>query len=330
VPITNSEFLIIENFFKPLTNGSAAAQNLSDDAAKISLKPSEELVVSKDIAIEGVHFLSKDGGFKIASKVLRANLSDLAACGAKPLYYMLGFSKNKNIDQNFVKEFVRGLKETQEEYGISLIGGDTIKSPDRLFFSITIFGVVKKNQALLRSKAKKNDVVFVSGNIGDALIGMLLSHNSEKYDKSFSKKEKDYFLSRHFFPIPRIKLGLALTKNKIANAAIDVSDGLLADLLHICKESKLSANIYLEKIPITKKKLPEKISLLDLISAGDDYELIFTAKKSCEKQILQLAKKLKIKITAIGYLTNNKTTPDISLFDSDNKKVNISKYGYEH
>lgn len=328
--LENSEFSIIQDFFKPLTNRSEAAQNLSDDVARISLKSDEELVVSKDIAIENVHFLLKDGGFKIAAKILRSNLSDIAASGAKPLYYMLGFSRNKNTDKKFLAEFSRGLKETQDEYGLSLIGGDTIKSPDRLFFSITIFGIAKKNKILLRKNAKENDIIFVSGNIGDAAIGLALSQNAKKYHADFTTKEKEYFLSRHFFPTPRIKLGQALLQQNLSTSAIDISDGLLADLRHICKESKLSAFIHLNKIPITKKKLPKNISLLDLISAGDDYELIFTAKKSAEKKIMRLAKALKIKITAIGHVTDSNSKPDVALLDDNNKKINILKYGYEH
>jgi len=324
-----AEFSIIDEFFKPLTNSIAAAQNLTDDVAKISLKKGEELVISKDMIVEDVHFLRKDGGFKIASKLLRSNLSDIAAAGAKPIYYMLGFSKDNKMDKKFFTEFARGLKESQDEFGLSLIGGDTVKTSGKLFFSITIFGIVKKNQNLLRKNGKNGDIIFVSGNIGDAAIGLMLSQDS-KLD--LSVEEKKYFLAQHFFPIPRIKLGQAIALNNLSRCAIDVSDGLLADLQHICNESNLSAFIYQSRIPltITKKTLLKNISPLDLISAGDDYELIFTAKKSAEKKILQLAKALKIKITAIGYLKNAIKKPSITILDNDDKPINFSKYGYQH
>lgn len=324
-----AEFSIINEFFKPLTNSVAAAQSLADDVAKISLKKGEELVISKDMIVEDVHFLRKDGGYKIASKFLRSNLSDIAAAGAKPLYYVLGFSKDDKMDKLFFKEFARGLKESQDEFGLCLIGGDTVKTSGKLFFSITIFGIVKKNQNLLRKNGKNGDIIFVSQNIGDAAIGLMLAQGL-KFD--FSADEKKYFLTRHFFPTPRIKLGQALVSQKISRCAIDISDGLLADLRHICEESKLSAFIYQDKIPltVTKKTLPKNISSLDLISAGDDYELIFTAKKSAEKKILQLAKALKIKITAIGYLKNDKKPPNVTILDKNDKPINFSKYGYQH
>ncbi len=321
-----TEFSIINEFFKPLSNSVAAAQNLADDVAKISLKSDEELVVSKDMIVEDIHFLRKDGGFKIASKLLRTNLSDLAASGAKPLYYMLGFSKDNKLNQKFLKEFALGLKETQDEFGLSLIGGDTVKASEKLFFSLTIFGVVKKGQSLSRQNGKDGDVIFISGNIGDAALGLALSQGSKI---NASNAEKKYFLARHFFPTPQIKLGQTLVKQKLSYCAIDVSDGLLSDLRHICEASKLSAFIYQNKIPLANCAT-NNISSLDLISAGDDYELIFTAKKSAEKKILQLAKTLKIRITAIGYLKKIATKPDVKLLNDNDQQINFSKYGYQH
>lgn len=321
-----AEFSIINDFLKPLTNQVAAAQNLADDVAKISIKADEELVVSKDMIVEDIHFLRKDGGFKIASKLLRTNLSDIAASGAKPLYYVLGFAKDKKMDKKFFTEFSAGLKEVQDEFGLSLIGGDTVETWGKLFFSLTIFGVIKKNKTLLRQNGQDGDIIFVSGNIGDAALGLKLSQGAK-----INTTQKKYFLERHFFPTPRIKLGKKLVEQNLSRCAIDVSDGLLSDLKHICEESKLSAIIHQDKIPLSdKKSLSKNISLLDLISAGDDYELIFTAKKTAEKKILQLAKSLKVKITAIGTLKKTAKRPDVTLLDSDNQIIKFSKYGYQH
>jgi thiamine-monophosphate kinase len=362
-----SEFQIIEKNFKPLTNYIKTARNLADDVAKISLKKNEELVVSKDLFVEDIHFLRQDGGFKIASKLLLTNLSDIAASGAKPVYYLLGFSKNKNLDQNFLKEFTRGLKLTQNKFGISLIGGDTVES-EKLFFSITIFGIIKKNQILSRDNAKDGDLIFVSGSIGDAFLGLKLKIKSSL--KNLEKKDRDYLLERHFFPTPKIDLGKKLLAEKLSKCAIDVSDGLLADLNHLCQESKLDAEIFLEKIPLSSaaknflnliqhiKPRPRNkcgvtalsdyaqvchptlvagssnmsnITVLDLISGGDDYELIFSTHPKNQQKILSLAKLLKFKISCIGKFTKPSTKkPKITLFDKNNKKINIKKFGYEH
>jgi len=325
------EFQIIEKFFKPLSKAHKAAQNLADDVAKISLKKDEELVISKDAFVEDVHFLLKDGGFKIASKLLRTNLSDLAAAGATPLYYMLGFSKNNNTDEKFIKEFARGLKSVQDEFGLCLIGGDTVSSKT-LFFSITIFGAIKKGKTLSRNQAKNGDLIFVSGAIGDAGLGLV---NYQLPVTSYQLKN-DYLLNRHFFPTPRIELGQKLLEKKLSHCAIDVSDGLLADLSHICQSSKLDAEIFLEEIPLSKsakdflKNNPKK-NPLDLLSSGDDYELIFATNPKDEKKISQLAKDLKLDLTCVGKFkksVDKKFT--ITLRDKNNDKITIKKLGYEH
>jgi thiamine-monophosphate kinase len=327
--------LNLSKYFKPLAASSFAALNLSEDIAKIKLAKGKELVVSKDMIVEDVHFLRKDGGYKIASKLLRANLSDIAASGAKPLYYMLGFSKNVFMDENFIKDFALGLKDTQKEFKISLIGGDTVRSDKALFFSMTIFGSITKNKILLRSKAKDKDLIFVSGDIGDAYLGLNLSLDKLKYHSKY----QDYLLNRHYFPTPRINLARNLIKNNLSCSAIDISDGLLADLNHICKTSKLEAIIYKDKIPFSLAAkeilaINQKIDFRDLISGGDDYELIFTAKAKNLELIKAVAKKSNTKITCIGYFkkTNdcNQKNHLVRLYDGQEKEIDILKYGYQH
>ncbi|MBU6339035.1 MAG: thiamine-phosphate kinase [Rickettsiales bacterium] len=335
MPKNISEFQIIEQFFKPLTKGCKASLELCDDVAEISLLKNQQLVVSKDMMVENVHFLFADGGFKIASKLLRSNLSDIASSGAKPCYYMLGFSKNSKIDRNFLKEFASGLKSVQDEFNIKLIGGDTVSS-DQLTFSITIFGVIENNKKLSRNKAKSGDLIYVSGIIGDAYLGF----NSHKYQ--LTKEDKNYLLNRHFFPTPRIELGQKLAKLNLSKCAIDVSDGLLADLKHICQSSKLEAKIYSDKIPFSKaaKKILQKNNIFsELVSGGDDYELIFTINKKYQKKIAALSKELKLDLTCIGEMfcplvepveTKDKNFYEIKILDKENKKLRIKKYGYEH
>ncbi|HLD77170.1 MAG TPA: thiamine-phosphate kinase [Rickettsiales bacterium] len=317
------EFSIIDEYFKKLATDFYASQNLNDDAARISLKNDEELIVSKDLMVEDVHFLKKDGAKKIAAKLLLSNLSDLAASGAKPVYYMLGFSKNS--DEKFVAEFCQSLKIIQEEYGISLIGGDIVACKDKLFFSLTIFGIAKKDKILSRKNAIAGDLIFVSGQVGAAYIGLLVNLK-KKQITTFSNEEKKYFLDKHFFPKPQIKLGQELVKQNLSRCAIDISDGFLADLNHICQTAKLDAIIFKEKIPLATNKIDFK----ELISGGDDYELIFTCKKMDENKILNLAKKLKISLTCVGSFKKPLQSPKIALLDEKNKEIKIEKYGYEH
>lgn len=329
------EFELINKLFKPLIKKTDFAQDLADDVAKISIKDDEELIISKDMICEDVHFLRKDGGHKIASKLLRVNLSDIAASGAKPQFYMLGVSKNDSLDINFLQDFAQGLNETQELFDVSLIGGDTVATKsknDRLFFSITIFATTKRGQILSRQNAKPGDLIFVSGAIGDAFLGLNINQNSPLCQElNFTSTEKSYLLNRHFYPEPRINLGQKLIEHKLSNCAIDISDGILADLEHICNSSKVSAQIYLDKIPtfFTKKLAYSKHS--NLISRGDDYELIFTADAQNFDKIMQLQQEINLQISHIGQISQSKNNK-IELFDNSSQKKLIKKQqtGYEH
>ncbi len=321
------EFDIINRYFKPLATDLKTSLNLEDDAAKITIKNDEELVVSKDMIAQDVHFNFEDGARNIASKLILSNLSDIAACGAVAKYYLLGFCLNEKIDEKFCQEFCDELKKIQDKFKISLIGGDTISSKKGLFFSITIFGIIKKNKFLSRKMAKNQDLIFTTGTIGDSFLGYKF-----KNDARISKKDQEYFLKRHFQPSIHLDFANQLVKNNLSKCAIDVSDGLLADLKHICKASKLSANIFLDKIPISDiaKKYVDKnlFSIQDLISGGEDYELIFTINKKDEKKLLSLAKKFNVCLNKIGFMEKSLKF-EVNLFDKNNK-IKIEKYGYEH
>lgn len=319
------EFDIIQRYFKPLTNNCKAARNLEDDTAIISLKKDEELVVSSDTIVENIHFFANESGFNIAAKLLLSNLSDIAAAGATPNYYTLNFSKDEKFDENFIKDFARGLKSVQNNYGISLIGGDTVKSKQK-FFSITIFGTVKKGKNLNRNKANIGDAIFVSGNIGDAFLGLL--------ERKKSTKNSD-LIKRFLAPTPRIELGEKLIAQGISNCAIDISDGLLADLQHICSASKVSAEIYFDKIPLSMSaekylRKNSKIKKIDLLSGGDDYELIFTVPQTKLKKVEKLEKDLQLKLTHIGNITAKAQKSKLTLLDENLKQIKIDKFGYEH
>ena len=316
-----NEFELINTFFKPLAN-SKESLGLTDDVAKISLNPDEELIVSKDLLSEDTHFLKSDGGYKIAKKALLSNLSDLASSGATPFGYMLGFSKNDSLTKKFYEDFALGLKEVQSEYDLKLLGGDTIRSKT-LTFSITIFGKIKKGNSLLRGNAKDGDLIYTSGFIGDSYLGL-------------NNKENKYFHNRHFFPTPRIKLGQELLENNLSNCAIDISDGLLADLKHICEASNMNAKIYFDDIAISNEAANflannKTTSKLDLLSGGEDYELIFSVNKSKEDQLSKLAEKLKINLTKIGefYLDKGKDKK-VDLLTSNNKNIKTDIHGYIH
>ncbi len=325
------EFDLIKKYFLPLVH-SKFAYNLQNDVAKISVPKGYQLVVSKDVMVENVHFLKQDGGYKIASKLLLTNLSDLASSGAKPLYYMLGFSKNNSLDENFFQQFSLGLDNLQKKFKISLIGGDTVLA-DPLVFSITIFGITKN--ILHRNKAKEQDLIFVSGNIGDAGLGLILSQQSQLNLPKYASK----LLQAHFFPTPQIALGFNLSQLKLSNTAIDISDGLLADLKHICNNSSLDAHIFFDKIPISasaKKFLAnnKQHDPLNLLASGDDYQLIFAVKPKNQQKILDLSKKLRLNVSCIGFFSKkSQNQAQVFLFENHTtsaKSIFYQKIGYQH
>lgn len=308
------EFSVIEHFFRPLIVDDEVALGFGDDAARFCVGDDEEIVVSKDLMLEDVHFFRRDGGFNIGSKLLRVNLSDLAASGARPLYYMLGFSKGAGED--FLREFCAGLKDAQDEFGLSLIGGDTVRASDKLCFSLTIFGVRKKGANLARKNAQDADLIFVSGEIGAAHLGFLQNSGQLGGENG---------LKAYFAPCPRVDLGVALLKNGLSDCAIDVSDGFLADLRHICKASNLDGVVFLDKIPMVKE-----LDFKQALSGGEDYELIFTVKKEDKNSVLELAKKLKISLTCVGYMKKSQNSAKVRVLDGNNNEILIEKYGYRH
>lgn len=323
------EFSIINNYFRPLTDNCYESQSLEDDTCLIN---QANLVISKDLMVENIHFKRSDGAYNIANRLIRSNLSDIAASGCKPLYYMLGIAKNDHVNEEFLSQFCLALKEINEEFNIKLIGGDTVKSNQDLFFSITIFGQKEKN-ILSRKNALNDDLIFVSGYIGDAFLGRKISEGEIILEKEENKK---YLLDRYYKAQPRIELARQLNQQSLSKCAIDVSDGLLSDIRQICCSSKLSAEVFLNQIPISQAaqnilQNNQDFSRLDLCSAGDDYEIVFSAKKSDLENIKKLSKQLNIPLTHIGCFKNNiSNKSSIKLLDASKNKIDFTKFGYEH
>jgi thiamine-monophosphate kinase len=339
------EFEFINKILLPLAQNSKLtkknpSQNLEDDVALINFNKDSDLIISKDIFIEDVHFLKSDGAEKIASKLLLTNLSDIASSGGKPLYYMMGFTKNSTLNDDFYREFGEALKILQQKYKLFLIGGDTSNST-KLFYSITIFGIVKKNKILSRKNAKNGDLIFVSNSIGEAFLGLDIKLKNLKKLEKYQQK----LLDKHFYPQPRIELAQKLISQNLSQCATDISDGLIADLSNICKASKINAEIYLSQIPFSNEakiylKNNPNINLIVLLSGGDDFELIFAVNPKNLNKINILAKKLKLNLTCIGKFfekSNYQKNKNFNVFlfpDEQNKSqenlIAISKKGYEH
>ena len=305
------EHLLIQKYFSDIGSAFLAEHNvefpIGDDASFVSTNSNTQQVNSIDTSIECVHFLATMTAENIAYRSCVVALSDLAACGARPQWYSIALTLPE-LDEDWLQGYSSGLKKFSEEYRIPLIGGDTTKGP--LTISVQVMGEVDKGKTLLRSKAKADQLIFVSGVIGDAYLGLIELQNDPKSEKN---------VNSYLYPKARIDLGLGLID--LATAAIDISDGLIQDLELICNASGVGAEVYFEKIPTSKNN-----KTLELINSGDDYELCFTADEDKLDEIIKLSNTLNIPLTEIGRITSSR---ELILYDKDQKPMN-SASGYKH
>jgi thiamine-monophosphate kinase len=295
------EFDLIERYFKSAAKSSAGVDlGIGDDCALLAPAPGMQLAISSDMLVEGRHFLSTVSPEALGHKALAVNLSDLAACGAKPVGFTLALAMPR-VDEAWLAGFSKGLLALADEHGCALIGGDTTAGP--LNICITVFGHVPTGQALLRSGAKAGDDIYVSGLPGQARLALeafrgTISVSEEAFARTRSRMER---------PMPRVALGIAL--RGIASSAIDVSDGLLGDLGHILKASGTGAEIDLgaiDSIANCADYLPancrcsSKFLREMVLSGGDDYELVFTAAPARRDVMQAVAKTAQTYVTCIG------------------------------
>ena len=284
-----NEFGYIEKYFKPLTN--EIGRDLKNDAAIFSQSSGNDLIISTDTLVEGVHFFGNEHPADIAKKSLRVNLSDMAAMGAKPVFYNLALSIPKEKVTKFIPKFVKGLEEDQKTFDLKLIGGDLTSSLKYLNITITIFGEVRSGKAISRSSSKVGDYLYVSGTLGLSKIGL------DNFNINY--KEFELAKNKYLFPEPRIELGTSL-KN-IANSMIDISDGLVQDATHLAKNSNLSIELDLDEIPLPKLETINKKNKLNCaLYGGDDYELLFSCNPNHKNFLKTLSSKINLKLTKIG------------------------------
>ena len=303
------EFSVIREYFSGLSRGKATIIGPGDDCAVLRLPAETELATSSDTLIEGSHFPVGSSGADIAYRAIATSASDLAAMGAQPLASVLSLSL-PDINATWLEDFRRGLSSAIQCFSLPLVGGDLTAGP--LTISVTVYGGLPIGQALLRSGARQGEMVLVSGTLGDAAAG--LAFLNKEWEPDCADKE---FLVRRFFR-PESRLNLAASLLEVATAAIDISDGLLADVGHIASESELAIEIDANKIPFSPalSKLDNRQQVLNwALSGGDDYELCFT---------MPASKKVPDGCTPIGF-TASGTGVSCEGFD-----ILSSKKGYRH
>jgi len=330
-PSLPGEFELIARYFAPLASGFPGAYGLLDDAAVIAPPPGHELVAKTDAIVGDVHFLSDDPADLIARKALRVNLSDLAAKGAVPRAYLLDIMLPKTVSESWIAAFARGLAQDQSEYGVHLIGGDTDSTPGPIAIAVTVLGDIPTGRMLRRNGARAGDTIFVTGTIGDAALGIEVLRGAFP---SLDAKAAAFLVDRYRLPLPRVTLGPRLVG--LANAAIDVSDGLVADLQHICEVSGLVAVVEAPRVPLSAAARaalavrPERIA--DVLTGGDDYEIVFTAPPAATKELTELSQALDVPIVAIGRMQapSTGTRDRVTVLDHTGKPLALHRGGWAH
>jgi thiamine-monophosphate kinase len=297
---------IIANYFVPLASAEPGAFALRDDAAVLDVPSGQQLVITTDSVIEGVHVLPHASPQQFAQKLMRRNLSDLAAMGAAPWRYTLNLRVPRETPDAWFAAFAQTLNDEQQQFGLVLAGGDTTLGGDHVHLTLTAMGLVD-GPALTRRGAREGDIIFVSGTIGDAALGLTMLQDDAHADGPW--------VERYHRPQPRLALGKALRSK--ATSALDCSDGLWLDLQRLCDASGVGALVELEQVPLSAatRQLLDAAPDADsrsalwqmLVTGGDDYELIFTAPASMAQELQEMARFTGTSITAIGTVTEAPT-----------------------
>jgi thiamine-monophosphate kinase len=301
------EFETIARLFRPLSEGAPEALGLADDAAVIPSRPGFDLVVTKDAIVEGVHFLPDDPPELVARKLLRVNLSDLAAKGAEPYGYFLAVAWPDSYGEAERAGFAAGLAVDQAAFGVRLFGGDTVSTPGPLTASLTMTGWVPAGAMVRRDGARPGQVLLVTGTIGDGGLGLKAAQGRLEGEGA------EALAARYRLPEPRLALREALRTH--ASACIDVSDGLIADAIHLEEAGGVALQIDLERLPLSKAarswvamQPSTPAALVELASSGDDYELLIAADAMAAMPLALAAAEAGIGLTPIGRIHDGQGT----------------------
>ena len=315
------EFELIKQYFSKISKNNKAALNLNDD---VFFDKRKGIVISVDTYNEGYHFIDFKRPDLVIKKIIRSSISDLVCKGVKPKFYFISGSGNKStFSKRNLSSISKSLFHEQKKYGIFLCGGDTTFS-NKLSFSITSVGYSR--DIIYRNKAKYNDDIYVTGNLGDSFTGLQILRNKIKVQK----KIKNYFVNKYYHP--NIQINLTKSLFRYANTSIDISDGLITDLEKMINKQNFSYVLNKDKVPISKSLFNlikiKRLDKSDLISQGDDYQILFTASPAKARIISFTSKNLGIKITKIGKITSGNKKSII--IDQKGRQMVIKNKGYTH
>lgn len=327
---THSEFDLIDIIKRKCRSQiPGVALGIGDDAAVINPGQGMQLLLTTDTLVEGVHFLPRAmDPFQLGRKALCVNLSDIAAMGGEPRFLLVALAIPESITPAWIEKFYDGLGPVCEEFSLSVVGGDISRSIKGISISITLVGEVEQGGAIQRKDANINDIIYTTGHLGDAGAGLelILTDASDAGDG-------EKLVERHLSPEPRVKCGRFLSKNGLANASIDLSDGLSSDIRQICEASRVGAFIFEEKLPVSKELLGYKSRLKNkilhyVLNGGEDYELLFTVPPKKRNEILKRWPSDFPQLTPIGEIVHKEE--GVSLIGHDGKRNPIDVGGFDH
>jgi thiamine-monophosphate kinase len=324
----SGEDSLIARYFKPLATDPGTF-GLTDDAAILKAL-GEDIVVTTDAIVEGVHFLPDDPPETVAKKALRVNLSDLAAKGASPAGFVLTLAL-RAVDESWLAAFARGLDEDARAFNCPLLGGDTVSTPGPLMVSVTAFGRVAQGKMVLRSGAKPGDHVVVTGTIGDAALGLdILRQGRAAPVVANNTVSREMLISRYRVPQPRNVLAPAI--RTYAHGAMDVSDGLAGDLAKLCAASGVSAEIELAAMPLSSATsavlVAGAVSMAEIVSGGDDYEILCTVPDGAWLEFQRAAESSGVAVSRIGRIVAGSS--NARFLDATGKELTLTRRSYSH
>jgi len=316
------EFNLINTYFSSPSNRQDVLLGIGDDCAVVSVPENKQLAITTDTLVDGVHFPSDTSAEDIAWKAIAVNLSDLAAMGAEPAWLTLALSLPQ-VDEDWLKSFSDSFRLTAEKFNVQLIGGDTTQGP--LSITVQAMGLVDAGSIMRRDTARPGDAIYVSGTLGDAAAGLKISQQGLAVDESST-----WLVDRLNRPEPRVALGMKVAQ--YCGCAIDISDGLAADLGHILEASHCGATVNIDRVPLSHQLVEYSINRNEVdwemvLSGGDDYELCLVVAPENENKLMNIASELSLPLTRVGVIEDHNS---LNIVDETGAKYLLDHSGYEH
>lgn len=324
------EFSLIDMMMKKCSpHSTGIVLGIGDDTAIVEPRPDRQILITTDALVEGIHFLSHAiSPDQLGRKAVFVNLSDVASMGGIPKYILLALALPESLEREWIEKFYDGVESACGDYSLSVIGGNLSRSTQGITLSVTLLGEVEPGSALQRNGAKIADSIFTTGYLGDAAGGVELAMAGIPREEGWGN-----LINRHLAPEPRMECGRFLLQNSLANACIDVSDGLSSDLHHICEASGVGAILYMDRLPVSRglrqcESLLKKKAILYALNGGEDYELLFTVPEEKRAKILSLWPAEFPVLTEIGRVVA--AEQGVSLIHVDGKPAPLHPGGFDH